>query len=97
MPNPNENFFLAMRQARIAMHRGDFAGADGWTKMAERHLRIIERQQALLNQTPKANAKPKDPTKQLGYRNPWVWPPHWTPEQIAEARRKSAEEASQNG
>ena len=93
MPNPNENFFLAMRRARIAMHGGDLAAADSWTKLAERHLRIIERQVTLLDPKPsKANTKPKDPTKQPGYRNPWVWPPHWTPEQIAEARRKSGGE-----
>jgi hypothetical protein len=74
--------------------------AKEWTSMVERHIRIAERHEALmqsmarsaqLGTTARAGAKPKDPTKELGYRNPWVWPESWTPEQIAEAKRKAAE------
>ena len=35
-----EDFHIALRQARIAMHRGDIAGSERWTLLAERHLDI---------------------------------------------------------
>jgi hypothetical protein len=98
MPN---DFYRALTQARKATHRGDIAAAKEWTSLVERHLRIAERHEALLQgmirskqnqELPRQAPKPKDPTKELGYRNPWVWPKHWTPEQIAEAERQHAEE-----
>jgi len=97
MPN---DFYRALTQARKAMHRGDIAVAKEWTALVERHLRIAERHEALMlamirskqNSGQPRVAKVKDPTKELGYRNPWVWPKHWTPEQIAQAERQHAEE-----
>jgi hypothetical protein len=97
MPN---DFYRALTQARKATHRGDIAAAKEWTSLVERHLRIAERHETLLQgiirskrdrEHPPAT-KVKDPTKELGYRNPWVWPKHWTPEQIAEAERQHAED-----
>ena len=35
-----EDFHIALRQARIAMHRGDIATSERWTCLAERHLDI---------------------------------------------------------
>ncbi|HEV7691658.1 MAG TPA: hypothetical protein VGO52_12570 [Hyphomonadaceae bacterium] len=35
-----EDFHIALRQARIAMHRGDVAQSERWTQLAERHLDI---------------------------------------------------------
>ena len=107
MPN---DFYRALVQARKATHRGDIEAAKEWTSLVERHLRIAERHEALLQgmirstqqrTAPRPAPKPKDPTKELGYRNPWVWPKHWTPERIAEAERNQtererAQEASRN-
>jgi len=98
MPN---DFYRALTQARKATHRGDLAAAREWTSLVERHIRIAERHEALTQamirskqdrERPRPAPKPKDPTKELGYINPWVWPKHWTPEQIAEAEREHAEE-----
>jgi hypothetical protein len=97
---PND-FYLALTHARKATHRGDLAAAKEWTSLVERHLRIAERHEALLQamirstqnrERPDRAPKPKDRTKELGHRNPWVWPKHWTPEQIAEAERQHADE-----
>jgi hypothetical protein len=92
-----DDFYRALTQARKAVHRGDIAAAKEWTSLVERHIRIAERHEALTlirsaQSTARPAPKPKDPTKELGYRNPWVWPKHWTPEQIAEAKRRHAEE-----
>jgi len=35
-----EDFHIALRQARIAMHRGDIAASERWTSLAERHVAI---------------------------------------------------------
>lgn len=35
-----EDFHIALRRSRIAMHRGDLAEAERWTRLAERHLDI---------------------------------------------------------
>jgi hypothetical protein len=95
-----DDFYRALAHARKAVHRGDLAMAKEWTSLVERHIRIAERHEALMQAmekparpktTSRASARPKDPTKEPGYRNPWVWPESWTPEQIAEAKRKPAE------
>ena len=91
-----DDFYRALTQARKAVHRGDIAAAKEWTSLVERHIRIAERHEALTlarsaQSAPRRAPKPKDPTKEPGYRNPWVWPEHWTPEQIAQAERNQAE------
>jgi hypothetical protein len=91
-----DDFYRALTQARKAVNRGDLPAAMEWTSLVERHLRIAERHEALFHpkdKAPRAAAKPKDPRDEPGYRNPWVWPKYMTPEQIAEAKRKMAEEA----
>jgi hypothetical protein len=91
-----DDFYRALTQARKAVNRGDLPAAKEWTSLVERHLRIAERHEALFHpkdKAPRATAKPKDPTEESGYRNPWVWPKHMTPEQIAAAKREMAEEA----
>jgi hypothetical protein len=35
-----EDFHIALRQARITMHRGDIATSERWTALAERRLDI---------------------------------------------------------
>ena len=37
-------------------------------------LRVLQNREQ-----PRPAPKSKDPTKELGYINPWVWPKHWTP------------------
>lgn len=91
-----DDFYRALTQSRKAVNRGDLPAAMEWTSLVERHLRIAERHEALLqsrDKAPRATAKPKDPREQPGYRNPLVWPKSWTPEQIAAAEREMAEEA----
>jgi hypothetical protein len=92
-----DDFYRALAQARKAVHRGDIAAAKEWTSLVERHIRIAERHEALTmarstQPATRKTPKPKDPTEQPGYVNPWVWPKHWTPERIAEAERRLAEE-----
>ena len=41
------DYFQALRQARIATHRGDVAATERWQKIAERYLRIRQRKQEL--------------------------------------------------
>jgi hypothetical protein len=36
------DFFLALRQARIATHRGDIAATERWLKICERYLDIVQ-------------------------------------------------------
>jgi hypothetical protein len=35
------DFFLALRQARKATHRGDIAATERWLKICERYLDIV--------------------------------------------------------
>ena len=35
------DFFLALRQARIATHRGDVAATERWLKICERYLDVV--------------------------------------------------------
>jgi hypothetical protein len=62
MKSTREDFLLALRQSRIAIHRGDIATAERWTRLAERHLDIARRQ-AELNATepPRYGAAPRRP------------------------------------
>ena len=58
----SEDFFLALRQARIATHRGDIDAAERWLKMAERYLAIARRYNELKEAEPQRNpATPRRP------------------------------------
>lgn len=35
------DFFLALRQARIATHRGDVVATERWLKISERYLDVV--------------------------------------------------------
>ena len=35
------DFFLALRQARIATHRGDIAATERWLAICERYLGVV--------------------------------------------------------
>lgn len=45
MSMTSTDYFQALRQARIATHRGDVVAAERWQKIAERYLRIRQRKQ----------------------------------------------------
>ena len=45
----NRDYVLALRQARIATHRGDIASTERWLKIAERYLDVRCRKQQLDN------------------------------------------------
>ncbi len=49
MSMTSQDYFQALRQARIATHRGDAVAAERWQKIAERYLRIRQRKQELDN------------------------------------------------
>lgn len=51
----SEDFFLALRQARLATHKGDIATAERWMKMAERHLALAQRYKDLKDAEPPRN------------------------------------------
>ena len=40
---PTHEFFRALAKARRATRSGDYAAADRWTRLAERHLAIADR------------------------------------------------------
>ncbi len=44
---PTHEFFRALAKARRATRSGDYAAADRWTRLAERHLAIADRFQRL--------------------------------------------------
>jgi hypothetical protein len=44
---PAHDFFRALNNARRATRRGDHAGADRWTRIADRHLQMAQRLNAL--------------------------------------------------
>ena len=54
---PRHDFFQALGKARRATRAGDYAQADRWTRLAERHLAIAERVNAL-SASEKAAAQP---------------------------------------
>ena len=41
--DPTHDFFRAIHNARVATRRKDFAAADKWMTLAERHVRMVER------------------------------------------------------
>jgi hypothetical protein len=41
-PARSEDFFLALRQARKATHRGDIDTAERWMRMAQHHLVLAQ-------------------------------------------------------
>jgi hypothetical protein len=43
MFDPSHDFFRCLSNARGATRRQDFAAADNWMKLAERHLKMMER------------------------------------------------------
>ncbi len=56
---PRHDFFRTIGNARRATRRGDYAEAERWTRLAERHLAIAERMTAL-SAAEKAAAKPPE-------------------------------------
>jgi len=53
MPKPytltHPDYQLALRQARIATHKGDVATTERWLAIAERYLRVRQRKDELDN------------------------------------------------
>ena len=54
---PRHDFFRTIGNARRATRRGDYVQAERWTRLAERHLAIAERMNAL-SAAEKARATP---------------------------------------
>ncbi|MDP3736249.1 MAG: hypothetical protein Q8R02_02600 [Hyphomonadaceae bacterium] len=54
---PAHDFFRAIHKAGKATRRGNYAEADRWTRIAERHLQMAKRFEDLI---PKPPARPKE-------------------------------------
>ncbi|HVY90421.1 MAG TPA: hypothetical protein VG942_16260 [Hyphomonadaceae bacterium] len=56
MYEPLHIFFAALGRASRAIRAGDRTTAEQWTRLAERHLTIVERRKRVLAPTPSAAA-----------------------------------------
>ena len=55
------DFFLALRQARIATHRGDVAATERWLRISERYLDVVRGYEKLKDAEVPIVGRPKRP------------------------------------
>jgi hypothetical protein len=55
------DFFLALRQARIATHRGDVAATERWLRICERYLDVVRGYEKLSHTEVPVVGRPRRP------------------------------------
>lgn len=55
------DFFLALRQARIATHRGDIAATERWLRIGERYLDVVRGYEKLSHTEVPVVGRPRRP------------------------------------